>query len=146
MSYWDTSTLVKLYLLEPDTPQFEQYILNFPGPIVTSRLSLYEARATFRRKESDGALKPNTAEQLYTQLLNDVTTGDVRLIELGAHLESQYAEVLNLSYQQTPPIPLRTLDALQLASVKAAGETVLVTTDNRMRQAGKSLGLTLFPT
>jgi uncharacterized protein with PIN domain len=56
MSYWDTSTLVKLYAKEPDSPVFESYALTAPGQMVTSRIALYEAQATFHRKESEGTL------------------------------------------------------------------------------------------
>ena len=56
-----------------------------------------------------------------------------------------YAQVLDLCYRQQPPIPLRTLDALHLASARAAGETELVATDKRMRDAAKLLGFALFP-
>jgi predicted nucleic acid-binding protein len=145
MSYWDTSTLVKLYAREPDSTAFENYALSTPAKPVTSRIALYEARATFRRKESEGILQPGYAEQLYAQLLQDVAAGELRLVELGADVEREYGQVLGTCYQQTPPIPLRTLDALHLASARVAGETELVATDKRMRVAGKRLGFSLFP-
>ena len=66
-------------------------------------------------------------------------------MELGADVEREYGQVLTLCYQQNPTIPLRTLDALHLASVRVAGETELVATDKRMRDAAKALGLSLFP-
>ena len=69
----------------------------------------------------------------------------MRLVELGADVEREYGQVLNLCYQQTPPLVLRTLDALHLASARVAGETELVATDKRMRAAAKLLGFTLFP-
>ncbi len=69
MSYWDTSTLVKLYAQEPDSAAFENYALNTVAKPVTSRIALYEARATFQRKESEGILQPGYARNLYAQLL-----------------------------------------------------------------------------
>src|SRR6266446_2672039 len=108
MSYWDTSTLVKLYAKEPDSAVFESHALSAPGQTVTSRIALYEARATFHRKESEGTLQPGAALTLYNELLQDVADQAVRLIELGADFEREYGQVLNLCYQQTPPIPLRT--------------------------------------
>jgi len=54
-------------------------------------------------------------------------------------------QVLTLCYQQNSRIPLRTLDALHLASARVAGETELVATDQRMRDAAKALGFSLFP-
>lgn len=145
MSYWDTSTLVKLYALEPDSAAFETYALSTPAEPVTSRIALYEARATFRRKESEGILRPGYAEQLYTQLLRDITAGELRLVELDGEVEQEYGQVLGACYQQAPPIPLRTLDAVHLATARVAGETELVATDRRMRDAAKLLALTLFP-
>jgi predicted nucleic acid-binding protein len=53
--------------------------------------------------------------------------------------------VLTLCYQQNPGIPLRTLDALHLASARVAAETELVTTDKRLRDAAKALSFSLFP-
>lgn len=145
MSYWDTSTLVKLYAQEPDSSAFENHVLSAPAKPVTSRIALYEARATFQRKEAEGILQPGYALKLSGQLMQDVAAGELRLVELGADTEREYGQVLGTCYQQTPPIPLRTLDALHLASARVAGETELVATDKRMREAAKLLGFSLFP-
>jgi len=48
-------------------------------------------------------------------------------------------------YRHAPPVPIRTLDALHLASSRAEGQTELVATDKRLRDAAKLLGLSLFP-
>jgi len=48
-------------------------------------------------------------------------------------------------YRHTPPLPIRTLDALHLASVRTDHQTELVATDKRMRDAAKLLGLSVFP-
>jgi predicted nucleic acid-binding protein len=145
MSYWDTSTLVKLYAQEPDSAAFESYALNAPAKAVTSRIALYEARATFQRKEAQSILQPGCAQKLYSQLMQDVAAGELRLVELGVDVEREYGQVLSQCYQQTPAIPLRTLDVLHLASARVAGETKVVATDKRMRDPAKLLGLSLFP-
>ena len=67
MSYWDTSTLVKLYAQEVDSAAFENYALNAPSTAVTSRIALYEARATFQRKEDGHPACPRNGCQ--TQLV-----------------------------------------------------------------------------
>ena len=145
MGYWDTSTLVKLYAQEPDSPAFENHALNSPTLLVTSRIALYESRATFQRKELEGALQAGTAQTTYASLVQDVAMGEVRLVELGADVEREYEQVLARCYQQTSALLLRTLDALHLASARVAGETELVATDKRMRDAAKLLGFSLFP-
>ena len=145
MAYWDTSTLVKLYAKEPDSALFEAQAMSTAAVAVASRIALYEARATFQRKEAEGILQSGAAQKLYSELLQDVGTGDVRLVELGPDVEREYGHVLTPCYQQNPRIPLRTLDALHLASARVAGETELVATDKRMRDAAKALGFSLFP-
>jgi predicted nucleic acid-binding protein len=145
MSYWDTSALVKLYALESDSTAFETYALSAPAKPVTSRIALYEARATFRRKESEGILQPGYAERLYAQLLQDVAAGEIRLVALDGEVEREYGQVLGACYQLAPAIPLRTLDAVHLATARVAGEQELVATDRPMRDAAKLLALTLFP-
>ncbi len=145
MSYWDTSTLVKLYAKEPDSATFANHLSSVPGPMTTSRIALYEVRATLLRKEGEGILQVGTAQTLHNELLQDVATADLRLIELGADVEQEYGRVLDLCYQQTPPLLLRTLDALHLASARIAGGTEFVATDKRLRDAAKLLGFSLFP-
>jgi hypothetical protein len=145
MSYWDTSTLVKLYAQEPDSPVFEAHAASQISPPITSRIALYEARATFRRKEAEGILTAGTAQTTYNELLQDITVNDVRLIELNAPVDLEYGQVLNLCYQQIPPLPLRTLDAIHLAAARVSGETEIVATDKRLRDAARLLGFTLFP-
>ena len=145
MSYWDTSTLVKLYAQEPDSALFEAQGMSDATRTVSSRMALYEARAAFQRKEAEGILQPDAAEKLYGELLHDVAAGEIHLVELGSDLEREYGQVLTWCYQQTPAIPLRTLDALHLAAARVAGQTDLVATDKRMRVAAKALGFSLFP-
>jgi uncharacterized protein with PIN domain len=83
MSYWDTSALVKLYAKEPDSALFEVQALSAATGTVTSRIAIYEARATFQRKEAERTLRPGTAQELHSELLQDVAAGEVRLVELG---------------------------------------------------------------
>ena len=145
MSYWDTSALVKLYSKETDSAAFENFALTAPPAVATSRIAIYEARATFQRKEAEGILISGTAQKLYAEMLQDIAAGEIRLIELSADVEREYGQVLSLCYQQNPPIPVRTLDALHLASARAATQAVIVGTDKRMRDAARLLGFSLFP-
>jgi predicted nucleic acid-binding protein len=146
MSYWDTSALVKLYAKEADSTMFENHALNLAQRLATSRLTIYEARAVLRRKEAEGMLKTGTAQTIYSQLLADITDGEINVFEIGADVEREYGEVLEACYQHKPaPVPIRTLDALHLASARAAGDKDLVVTDKRMRDAARLLGFSIFP-
>ena len=41
-------------------------------------------------------------------------------------------------YRHAPPVPIRTLDAVHLATARVAGETELVATDRRMREGDQA--------
>lgn len=144
MSYWDTSALSKLYLPEADSAGFVQKAANNPV-IVTTRLALYEMRRVAFRKEISGFIQAGTAESVLTQLNQDIAAGLIRVVEIDARVEADFNIIMATCYRHAPPMPIRTLDALHLASSRADGQTELVATDKRLRDAAKLLGFSLFP-
>ena len=144
MSYWDTSSLGKLYLPEPDSAAFAQKAAVDPA-IVTTRLAVYEMRRVAFRKETEGLIQSGTAETVLSQVTQDITSGQLRIVELDARVETEFNAIMATCYRHTPPLPIRTLDALHLASARADNQTQLVATDKRMRDAAKLLGLSVFP-
>ena len=144
MSYWDTSTLGKLYLPEPDSADFAQKAALDPA-IATTRLALYEMRRVAFRKESEGFIQTGTAESVLAQVNQDIAAGQIRIVEMDARVEAEFNGIMATCYRHTPPLPIRTLDALHLASARADNQIELVATDKRMRDAAKLLGLSLFP-
>ncbi|MEN9637734.1 MAG: hypothetical protein RL077_6138 [Verrucomicrobiota bacterium] len=145
MSYWDTSALVKLYALEPDSAAFENHLRTPAHSVVSSRVALWEAWATFRRKEAEGALAPGAAQLLQAELQTDLCTGEWRLVEAGNRVEAEFNRIVDLCYLRTPPLFIRTFDAIHLASARVAGETEIVASDKRLREAARVLGFALFP-
>ena len=144
MSYWDTSTLGKLYIPEPDSADFAQKAAVDPS-IATTRLALYEMRRVAFRKESEGFIQAGTAESVLAQVNQDIAAGQIRIVEMDARVEAEFSGIMATCYRHTPPLPIRTLDALHLASARADNQIELVATDKRMRDAAKLLGLSLFP-
>jgi predicted nucleic acid-binding protein len=144
MSYWDTSALSKLYLPESDSADFVQKAATSPV-IVTNRLTLYEIRRVAFRKESDGLIQAGTAESVLTQVSQDIAAGQIQVLDLDARVEAEFNVIMAICYRHAPLLPIRTFDALHLASCRAEGQTELVGTDKRMRDAAKLLGLSLFP-
>jgi predicted nucleic acid-binding protein len=82
---------------------------------------------------------------LHSQVLIEIGAGLLHVIEFGTDVEHEYGDVLRLCYQRTPPLLLRTLDAIHLASARVANEGEIVAMDSRLRDAAKLLGFTLFP-
>jgi predicted nucleic acid-binding protein len=145
MSYWDTSALAKLYVAEPDSALFEQKSAMERKAPVTARVTLFEMRRVAFRKEVDGFIRPPFAEMILQKLAAHVQTGSVRIVETDFTVTAEFDRIMAGCYRRNPPLALRTLDALHLASARVAGETEIVATDRRLREAVLFLGFTLFP-
>jgi hypothetical protein len=143
MAYWDTSGLLKLYLDEPDSPDFVAMAAN--DSVWTLFLARYEMRAALLRREGEGALRGGGADQVYQQLISDITNGNVTEMPLTPALEAVYAEVLRQCLLCTQPVFIRTNDAMHLASARLAGEREVVSADSRQRTAAAWLGFTVRP-
>jgi predicted nucleic acid-binding protein len=144
MSYWDTSALVKLYMLEPDSAQF-QAVTSASVPVVTARIAHYEACTVFLRREVDGLLPPGETPVLLQEISTDIAAGRIIVQEDGLNVEKRFIEVLEQCYSQVPPVFIRTNDALHIASALIAGEAEFVTADLRQRAAAELLGFKILP-
>jgi predicted nucleic acid-binding protein len=145
MSYWDTSALAKLYVPEPDSALCERKSATEPQPPATARVTLFEMRRVPFRKEADGFIRPLFAETILQKLAANVQTGGVQVVEGDLAVLAEFDRIMAACYRRHPPLPVRTLDALHLASARVAGETEVVATDTRLREAASFLGFTLFP-
>jgi predicted nucleic acid-binding protein len=144
MSYWDTSCLVKLYTPEADSHTFQQHALQ-AGSVLSASIARFEMWATLRRKESEGFLAKGEARQALDKFDQDVIASSMRLLELDDVVELEFEAIVDRCHGHSPPVCLRTLDALHLATARDAGETEIVTTDKRMRDAALLLGFSVFP-
>ena len=144
MSYWDTGCLVKLYTPEPNSAVFATYLATHPS-CVTADLSPLEFWATVRRKETEGTLAHGEAQKVQLALEGDVAAGVVALVPTGDGVRVEYKNVVEKCLSKSPPIYIRTNDALHLAAAICAGENEIIATDKKLRDAALMLGLTVFP-
>jgi predicted nucleic acid-binding protein len=131
MSYWDTSALGKLYLPEADSPAFAQKAAH-ATVIITAKLALHEMRRAAFRKESDGLIAANTAEVVLSQVDRDIGAGQIRVMEMDIQTEAEFNAIIARCYRHAPPIPIRTFDAIHLATARVAGATEVVAADRRL--------------
>ena len=130
--YLDTSAVLRAVLERGTTPAIEKRI-GAAGTLITSRLSLVEAGRAFLRLRADALA---TEEQL---------------ADAGRDLDALWARceiweltplVCELAGQVSPTKPLRTLDALHLATYLLARRRVaglqLLTADERLAEAAGS--------
>ena len=144
MSYWDSSALAKLYLSEPDSAVF-QSLAERPVPLRTSPLGQFETILTIRRQESDGRLDTQTADFLADELLVDLASDVIEIVASDFDIHAEFQHVLQTCLRRSPPILLRTLDALHLAAALHVSETELVSNDVRQRAAAVALEMTVLP-
>ena len=134
--YLDTSVLVKRYTAEPDSDEVDAQIEG--STLVTSELALGEVWSALLSKERGKALKPAQRVAAWQAFSEDIEEGELRIIPLDGVLIREANETM-LSVH--PHVPLRTLDAIHLATFQSVITGPLFTKDKRMLAAAKLLGL-----
>ena len=133
-TYVDTSVLAAYYSPEPLSLVAERTVRNLTSPAI-SDLTLVEFASAISRKVREKTLPRESAARVMAQF--------------EAHLEDGYYEVLSVkardyrlakSWLGQLQGTLRTLDALHLAVVEAAGVS-MVTADRRLAAEARNLGL-----
>ena len=138
--YLDSCIFVKLLTPEPDSVMFSQYC---SGQVLhTSELALTEVFAALLAKERAGKIPKQLRERAWERFQSWVARGTISLVPLNRTALSKASSVLD---QCHPLMGLRTLDAIHVGSVDLCQRFPLVTTDDRMRQAARSLGFGVFP-
>ena len=145
MSYWDTSALLKLFTTENDSPLFLAHVIRSTTPLATSELTRMEIWTALRRKESEGLLSPGDAKTSLAKFDSGASRGCWRFVIATDAVRAEFERIVEQCHSHTPPIFIRTLDALHIASARTAGETEIVATDRRLREAALLIGFQLLP-
>ncbi len=121
IAYVDASALVKLVLVEPESPAVYRWFTEAPR-IATSRIGIVETVRASSRREHDPAHR-------------DQVLRDVEVIDLDPAIAGVAAAIA--------PSAIRTLDAIHLATALALMPELdaFVTYDDRLADAARGLGL-----
>lgn len=133
--YLDTSVLVKRYVAEPDSDRVDEVVVGFT--LVSSELALGELWSALLGKERNKALTPALREAAWKAFLDDIDGGVLRLIPLDGVMLRDANEIM---LRVHPDVPLRTLDAIHLATFGSVVTGPIFTKDKRMLAAAKLLG------
>lgn len=134
--YIDTSVAVKLYVNEPDSRDCEAVVR---GASVASSYLLYgEFRSALHGKVQRGAISPEVCADVWRQFQNEVESKSLTLISIDDTLVEDAAELIA---ELPPRFPLRTLDALHLATCLRVEAGPLFSKDTRMLRAAATLGI-----
>lgn len=134
--YLDTSVLVKLYVPEPDS---EACIEKVSGAaLASSELAYGEVFAALLAKERAGEINAEQRSAAWGAFLGDISERVVTLFPLTGVTVRDATEVMEDLH---PHVPLRTLDALHVATFQAVTAGPMFTMDKRMKAATRFLEL-----
>ena len=138
--YLDSAIIVKLLIREPDSEFFDS---SLSGHVLdSSELCLTEVCFALLSKERSGAISARQRQRAMDQFKDLLRDEVLRLFRLDTRTLNRAAAILEACH---PKVPLRTLDALHVATCDLHECEALCATDLRMRTAGAQLALRLFP-
>jgi predicted nucleic acid-binding protein len=138
--YLDSCILVKLLVVEPDS---EFFIRSLEGkPLVTSELAQGEIFSALLARERAGKISVKDRRRAWHEFESRVAQREIKIEPLNAIVLSKARHTLE---QCHPEVPLRTLDAIHLATADLCQDFPLVTTDARLRDAAALMGFSVFP-
>lgn len=101
-----------------------------------AHLARFETHRVTFRKEAEGQIPAATAEEIIRQPESDIAAGEFGSFPSAPAIETAFVAIMASRYRHTPCVPMRTFDALHLASARFAGETEIVTTDTTNTKTG----------
>jgi predicted nucleic acid-binding protein len=138
--YLDSGIIVKLLVREADSLFFNQTLAG--RALNSSELCLTEVHSSLLSKERAGQIS-RTHRQIASGRFSDLIEDEVlKLLPLDRRVLERANAILSACQ---PVVPLRTLDALHVATCDLYRCEALCATDGRMRQAGAQLALKIFP-
>lgn len=136
--YLDSSVLLKLYVPEPDSAACVEKVTG--SALGTSELAYGEIRAALLAKERGKEISAQQRDAAWARLLDDISERVVTLFPLNFVTVRDATDVME---EVHPHVPLRTLDAIHVATFRAVNAGPMFTNDKRMRAAAKFLELTI---
>ena len=140
MSLYAESSAILACLLDESTASEVRRLLAGAEIIVTSELTLIECHRVLIRAAALGELNEADAADRRAHLANAAARWHI--LQIGS-------EIVDRAKQPFPEEPIRTLDAVHLASALTARAAVaglkVLSLDDRLRKSAKKLGLPLLP-
>ena len=138
--YCDTSALLKLYLPEPGSDEFNE-IVEGRDDLLVSDLAVTEIVSATARRLRQGSLTREAARRLQHAVLGRLDEGVYHRVELTRDVHRR-AEHFLMTLHATP---LRAADALHLALATSARASSLASFDARLTVAARAIGLAVYP-
>ena len=141
MSLYAESSAVLAWLLDEDSSPAIRHLLSGADFIVASDLTLIECDRVLHRAVNIGELSEVEAADRHAHLVT--VAAHWHVLRIGS-------EIVDRARQPFPGEPIRTLDAIHLASALVARAATaglqLLSLDDRVRKVAVRLGLQVVPT
>lgn len=138
--YLDTSIIVKLLAAEPDS---EFFIRSLEGRrLTTSELALTEVFSALLARERAGKISVSDRRLAWKEFEARIAGEEIKVEPLNSIVLRKATQCLEYCH---PPVPLRTLDAIHLATADLCQDFPLVTTDVRLANAARAMHIPVFP-
>lgn len=134
--YLDTSVLLKLIFLEPETQAALDYIDREPELIVSS-LARLEAITAIRSRQQSGVIRAANAKKRIALLDNLLSTAPFIFQQCPA-------EIFTIAEHQLATAYCPTLDGIHLAVMTSLGIQRLLTHDSLQAKAAIKLGFSVY--
>ncbi|MDQ6631558.1 MAG: type II toxin-antitoxin system VapC family toxin [Verrucomicrobiota bacterium] len=138
--YLDSAIIVKLLAREADSAWFNENIVGHE--LWSSELSLAEVRSALLIKERTGQISIAQRKSAFARFESMHEEKILRLHPLNLPVVERASGLLASCH---PEVPLRSLDALHVATALMHPRGPLCATDGRMRAAAQRIGLPCFP-
>jgi predicted nucleic acid-binding protein len=138
--YCDTSALLKLYLPEPGSDEFNE-VVQGRDDVLVSDLAVTEITSALARRLRQKSLTREAARRLQHAILGRLDEGGYHRVELTRDVHRRAEHVL----LSLPATPLRAADALHLALATSARAASLASFDARLAAAARAAGLAVYP-
>jgi hypothetical protein len=138
--YCDTSALLKLYLPEPGSHEFNLAVEG-RDDLLVSDLAVTEVVSALSRRLRQGAVTREVVRRVQHVLIGELDGGVYQRVELTRDVHRR-AEHLLLSLTTSP---LRAADALHLALAMSARAASMASFDVRLGTAARAVGLAAYP-
>ena len=140
-AYWDTSCVLALYAPEEISSQAAELATLEKGQIHSSAILEFEMTFAVHAKEARGEIPSGGSAKVLSQFQTDLQRGRYLLVPLGIDIKACTRDIAARTLQAEPPVFLRTLDGIHIATALELGSSELITADRKMADAATRLGI-----
>ena len=138
--YLDSAIILKLLVREPESEWFGKNLIEHK--FETSELALVEVRSALLSRERGGYITPREGVAAGGKFVSMIESEFICLLPLDRSTLERASAIQHACH---PHIPLKTLDALHVATCDLNRCDAMSATDGRIRAACKQLGIALMP-